>query len=325
MYNKEQYKEILDYFNKDLDLVNFEIKSLLFKNNTNQKTALEDDIGLFLFAKSKRLRPLILFLIKDALKIETNNSIVQLAAALELLHSATLIHDDIIDESNLRRQIPTLNFKYNSKMAVISGDYLLSLCLKELSKINEPKIFEYFSENTYQICKGEINQFFNKNRVVSIEKYLEKSKNKTSSLFMAGVKSLLHLINSAKGNMNKIPNDIQKSILDFVLKFSLAFQIYDDIENFQNDFQGKISEKSSSDIENGIYTLPYLYISQQNNSYGIIDLKNKTFDEKLYNKTLNFSKEYLNNILNEALESIKPLKDKYKTTLLQKLVETFKI
>lgn len=136
---------------------------------------------------------------------------------------------------------------------------------------------------------------------------------------------MLHLINSAKGNMNKIPNDIQKSILDFVLKFSLAFQIYDDIENFQNDFQGKISEKSSSDIENGIYTLPYLYISQQNNSYGIIDLKNKTFDEKLYNKTLNFSKEYLNNILNEALESIKPLKDKYKTTLLQKLVETFKI
>ena len=77
---------------------------------------------------------MILFLIKDALKIETNNSIVQLAAALELLHSATLIHDDIIDESNLRRQIPTLNFKYNSKMAVISGDYLLSLCLKELSK-----------------------------------------------------------------------------------------------------------------------------------------------------------------------------------------------
>ena len=65
MYNKEQYKEILDYFNKDLDLVNFEIKSLLFENNTNQKTALEDDIGLFLFAKSKRLRPLILFLIKD--------------------------------------------------------------------------------------------------------------------------------------------------------------------------------------------------------------------------------------------------------------------
>lgn len=325
MYNKEQYKEILDYFNKDLDLVNFEIKSLLFENNTNQKTALEDDIALFLFAKSKRLRPLILFLIKDALKIETNNSIVQLAAALELLHSATLIHDDIIDESNLRRQIPTLNFKYNSKMAVISGDYLLSLCLKELSKINEPKIFEYFSENTYQICKGEINQFFNKNRVVSIEEYLEKSKNKTSSLFMAGVKSLLYLINSAKGNMNKIPNDIQKGILNFVLKFSLAFQIYDDIENFQNDFQGKISEKSSSDIENGIYTLPYLYISQQNNSYGIIDLKNKTFDEKLYNKTLNFSKEYLNNILNEALESIKPLKDKYKTTLLQKLVETFKI
>ena len=300
MYNKKQYKEILDYFNKDLDLVNFKIKSLLFENGTGQKSALEEDIAQFLFAKSKRLRPLMLFLIKDVFKTDTDENIVKLAAALELLHSATLIHDDIIDEADLRRQKQTMNFKYNSKMAVISGDLLLSFCLKELSKIGKPKIFEYFSENTYQICKGEIEQFFNKNKIITIDEYIEKSKNKTSSLFMAGAKSVLCLINKK----TEISDTVQK--------------------NIHINHHGK-AEKSSSDIENGICTLPYLYISQQNHSYGIIDLKNNSLDEKTYNEALIFSKNYLNNTLNEALESIKPLQTKYDTTLLQKLIETFRI
>jgi len=327
MYDKRLYKEILDHFQEDLNLVDYEIKSLLSENNTK----LDFDISEFLFAKSKRLRPLVLFLIKDALQsiendtkkfqAETEENIIKLAAALELLHGATLIHDDIIDNADTRRLHPTLNFKYNSKMAVIAGDYLLSLCLKLLSKINLPQIFEYFSENTLNICKGEIDQFFNKNKVVSIEEYIEKSKNKTSSLFIAGAKSILYLINKEAN----IPVCIQNAILDYVLNFSLAFQIYDDIENFQNEN----FEKSSSDIENGIYTLPYLYISQQNYSYGIMDLKSimsvKDKDKKLYLEALNFSKEYLNNTLKHANGSLNKLLGKYKTQNLQKLAETFKL
>ncbi len=326
MYNKDKYKEILDYVKEDLDLLHCEIKSLLSENSTK----LEEDLSAFLFAKSKRLRPLVLFLIKNALlgaeytntnpknTAEITGKIITLAAALELLHNATLIHDDIIDEADLRRLLPTLNVKYGSKIAVILGDYLLSLCLKLLSKIGEPKVFEYFSENTLNVCKGEIDQFFNKNKVITIEEYIEKSKNKTSSLFLAGAKSLLYLINK---EIQPILDDVQNAILKYVLNFSLAFQIYDDIENFQ-DYK---SEKSSSDIENGILTLPYLYISQQNYSYGMMDLKNQLQDKKLYNEALDFSKKYLNNTLNQAIESIKPLQGQYNTELLQKLVETFKI
>ncbi len=341
MYNKDKYKEILDYVKEDLGLLDCEIKSLLSSENRFDSTdtcadktgsrELFLDISDFLFAKSKRLRPLVLFLIKDALKkpkdnalqntqknnVQTNKDIIKLAAALELLHSATLIHDDIIDDAGLRRLLPTLNVKYGPKIAVISGDYLLSLCLKTLSELNRPKLFEYFSENTLNICKGEIDQFFNKNKVVTIEEYIEKSKNKTSSLFVAGAKSLLYIMNSE----GQIPDEVQNAILNYVLNFSLAFQIYDDIENFQNSN----SDKSSSDIENGILTLPYLYISQQNYSYGMIDLKNKMQDKKLHNEALCFSKEYLKNILNKAKESLEPLSLKYKTDMLQKLVETFEI
>ena len=313
MYNKKLYKEILDHFNKDLDLVNYEIKSLLSKNNTE----LNEDMSSFLFSKSKRLRPLILFLTKDALNAPDNDNIVKLAAALELLHSATLLHDDIIDDAKLRRLKPTINHRYNSKMAVLSGDYLLSLSLKLLCDIGLPEIFCYFSENTLNICRGEINQFFNRGKLVTIEEYLEKSKNKTSSLFMAGAKSLIYLINE---KMQKIPDNIQKAFLDYILSFSLAFQIYDDIENFQNEN----TEKISSDAENGIYTLPYLYISQQNHSCDIINFKNEKLNKELYNDALNFSKEYLNKTLDKAKNSLKITRNIYKTELLIKLTEVFK-
>ena len=313
MYNKKLYKEILDHFNKDLDLVNYEIKSLLSKNNTE----LNEDMSSFLFSKSKRLRPLILFLTKDALNAPDNDNIVKLAAALELLHSATLLHDDIIDDAKLRRLKPTINHRYNSKMAVLSGDYLLSLSLKLLCDIGLPEIFCYFSENTLNICRGEINQFFNREKLVTIEEYLEKSKNKTSSLFMAGAKSLIYLINE---KMQKIPDNIQKAFLDYILSFSLAFQIYDDIENFQNEN----TEKISSDAENGIYTLPYLYISQQNHSCDIINFKNEKLNKELYNDALNFSKEYLNKTLDKAKNSLKITRNIYKTELLIKLTEAFK-
>ena len=241
---------------------------------------------------------MILFLTKDALNAPDNDNIVKLAAALELLHSATLLHDDIIDDAKLRRLKPTINHRYNSKMAVLSGDYLLSLSLKLLCDIGLPEIFCYFSENTLNICRGEINQFFNREKLVTIEEYLEKSKNKTSSLFMAGAKSLIYLINE---KMQKIPDNIQKAFLDYILSFSLAFQIYDDIENFQNEN----TEKISSDAENGIYTLPYLYISQQNHSCDIINFKNEKLNKELYNDALNFSKEYLNKTLDKAKNSLK--------------------
>lgn len=313
MYNKELYKEILDHFNKDLDLVNYEIKSLLSKNNTE----LNEDMSLFLFSKSKRLRPLVLFLIKDALNIPDDDNIIKLAAALELLHSATLLHDDIIDDAKIRRLNPAMSHKYNPKMAVLSGDYLLSLSLNLLCEIGLPEIFRHFSENTLNICRGEIDQYFNRGKIVTIEEYIEKSKNKTSSLFMAGVKSLLYLINE---KIQKIPNAVQKAILDYILSFSLGFQIYDDIENFQNENP----EKTSSDVENEIYTLPYLYISQQNYSCDIMDFKNEKLNKEFYNDALNFSKEYLNNTLDKAKNSLKIIQNVYRTELLIKLAEVFK-
>jgi len=447
MYNKELYKEILDYFSGELDLVNCEIKSLLVQDKTapaegcgisfdcdgrvqgmpaggysacpgdgapldKTQTAgagagagifagcsdahsgggapaeLYNDISAFLFAKSKRLRPVFLFLINESLDrrtcgkinesditspdntIDTRNvtagstgknvrtsadlqcdtgegqclrgftkdggkngskngaevkkKIIKLAAALELLHGATLIHDDIVDDAPLRRNLQTFNDKYGSKLAVLAGDYLLSLSLRLIYDIGEIDIFKIFFENTLNICKGEIDQFLKRGKAVSLEDYIEKSKNKTGSLFMAGVKSLL-ILKEKEAKEDKrgsaLDEHTKQAYLDFSENFSLGFQIYDDIENFVNErnISQNAADKASSDIENGIFTLPYLYLSQQNLSCDIINLIGKDYDD-----AIKFSKNYLNKVLDNAITALSRPDSSYKTEYLIKLVQVFK-
>jgi len=329
--NKNLFKEISDYFSKDLCLMENEMKSL-FSTNSNKgimsplslNSNFQDEILNFLFAPSKRLRPLSVFLIKDLFKFDEDKNIIRLAAAVELLHSATLVHDDIIDEASKRRRNETFNFKYNPKIAVILGDYLLSLSLKILSKIGSCEIFSYFSDNTIKLCLGEINQFFNKGKVLEEKEYIEKSKDKTSSLFIAGAKSALYLINQ-KISLSK---DVQKAVLEFIENFSLGFQIYDDIENFKAEFDKNSNsitdaqaDKTSSDIKNGVYTLPYLYLSQQNLLY---DMMEADKESKIYKEALQYSTNYLNEVLKRAQNSIEPFKDIYDINLCIKLCEVFK-
>ncbi len=330
--NKKLFKEISDCFNKDLTLMENEMKSLFLEEFSNvegqgimsplclnaefQKEALN-----FLFNKSKRLRPLAIFMIKDLLNFEDKeNKLIKLAAALELLHSATLVHDDIIDEAKVRRSLPAFNFKYNSKIAVILGDYLLSLSLKLLSEIGSAQVFSYFSENTLNICKGEINQFFDRGKPPKMEEYIQKSKDKTSSLFLAGAKSALHLINEKQ----TVENSYQNAILDYILNFSLGFQIYDDILNFKSDFENplKPNDKASSDIKNGIYTICTLYMIERNY---LCDIMNLNKEQKFYKEALEFSNNYLNNTLKKAQNSIEQLKNIYNTEFFIKLANVFKI
>lgn len=329
--NKKLFKEISDYFNKDLALMENEMKSLFLDElpDTQEQgimsplslnSEFKDEVLNFLFAKSKRLRPLTIFLITDLLNFEDKeNKLIKLAAALELLHSATLVHDDIIDEAQIRRQLPAFNFKYDSKLAVILGDYLLSLSLKLLSQIGSVQVFSYFSENTMNICKGEINQFFNRGNPPKIEEYIQKSKDKTSSLFMAGAKSALYLINEKQ----PVENLHKNAILDYILNFSLGFQIYDDILNFKSDFEKplKQNDKLSSDIKNGIYTICTLYMIEQNHLYDIMSL-NK--EQEIYKKALEFSNNYLNDTLKKAQNSIEQVKNIYNTEFFIKLADVFK-
>lgn len=332
MYNIKAFEEILDYFKEDISFLNLRLKSLLHSENFPKESGFLDEIEGFLFAKAKRLRPLVIFLIADMFKntsplcnnfneAEFREDILNLALSVEILHSATLIHDDIVDDGKLRRGREAFYLKFGPKIAVLAGDFLLSLAIKVLSKIKSEKSVKYFAEGTLKISSGEIRQFLNRGKIVTIEDYLEKSKDKTGALFNIGAKCALDIVSKNKN----ISHDTVERVLGAVEKFSLGFQIYDDIENFIENTkecetvenkQDSDGQKISSDIENGVYTLPYLYLSHKNFFYDNIT-------KEARNQAIDFSNRYLNKTLDEGISLLLSVKDS-KCDLMMKLIETFK-
>ncbi len=259
----------------------------VLENNKNQ---LFEDLKSFVFARSKRLRPKIMFLILKMLNLEITQNHQKLALAVELVHNATLIHDDIIDEAQIRRGKDTFHTKFGAKEATLAGDFLLSLAFENLAQINSTGVIEIFAQNIKNMCRGEIDQYFQKNKVPSLDEYLEKSKNKTALLFLCAVKSALLISNYKKH---------AKEIEEFALNFGLAFQILNDLN-------------SKEDVKNGIYTLPYVLACMQKKSgCDIIELDSKYITE---------AKNFLDNIILHANQKLMFADNNYKKTL----VEIFK-
>jgi len=216
---------------------------------------LKDYLLDFLFSNPKRLRPVFVFLFAKILKID-DKKVNLIALSDELIHSASLIHDDIIDEAKTRRSLPSIYEKYNSKIAVLEGDYLLTIALEILSDCPN-KIIKIFSKKIKETLLGELNQNSNLNKIRLEEEYINKTLLKTTSLFLVGLESLFCL--------KDIDEEIKNNLYNFTKNYSIAFQIKNDIDN--------IKSQNSSDIKCGNYTLPVIYFCIEKN------LKEFNFDE----------------------------------------------
>ena len=180
-----------------------------------------DDLVKFVCAPaSKKLRPRLIFAVLEALELPVASRQMKIALAVEILHSATLIHDDIIDESPTRRGELSFYEKYGAKKSVILGDYLLSIVMKLLVQINSMRVLEIFSDNILKICEGEFMS-------PSDENYVEKITKKTALLFVCAVSSSLEVAN--------VENEKRKNLEDFALNYGIAFQIKDDIDDCERD------------------------------------------------------------------------------------------
>lgn len=266
-------KDELNIFEKNLyDLID------------KQDIFLKEELKNFIFSSPKRLRAIFIFLFRNILKIENDDDILNIAIATELFHSASLIHDDIIDEEKSRRKSSCLYIDVGIKKAILNGDFLLSLGLLVLSKINY-NVVKIFSDKIYETIKGELFQNEFTDKILSKEMYLKKTYEKTAPLFIAPLLSLFTL--------KKIKTDIRKNLLDFVSNFSIAFQIKNDIENI---------EKSKTDIKNGNYTLPVIYFFMENK---VADFDNLSY-RKLKKYLLISNKDVLNykNIALKSLDNI---------------------
>lgn len=296
---EEKYQKVKDTVGDDFSLLEQEIKEL-FVN----KTPLDKDLSNFLTAPAKRLRPLLGFLFLRTLFNEVNESQQNVLLAVELIHNATLIHDDVIDNAETRRKQETLNVKFDNNLAVVAGDLLLSVAMEKVINVNSIDVIKICTSALKSTCLGEINQYFNKFKITSIDEYIEKSREKTALLFEIGILSGLFL----SGQM--IDENLKQLATDFAQNFGIAFQIRDDLINILNsDFL------SNNDITAGIYTAPIIFASQEHQN--ILQEENilqKIKDTKGIEKTQNL----MDNYFDKSISAIKDLDDNiYKKAILE--------
>ena len=282
----KKYQQIAEVVKADLERVNDHLALEM-----DLKPQLADELKVFLKAPSKRIRSLVTILYLRAAKMYLLPSHYELLAVVELVHNASLVHDDVVDEGKLRRNRQTLNVKFDNQLAVISGDYLLGIALEKLVKIKSLPVIDIFAKTIQNMCKGEVNQYFNKFQKTDLDSYIEKSVQKTALLFESALKSAVYLAEE----------EYDEKASEFALNFGIAFQIRDDLLNVLK----KDNSKTAVDIDDGIYNAPLIL------SDDINDGIEKTKD--LLNNYVSCAKQCLDDLaespykkaLNELLELIK--------------------
>ena len=253
---------------KSVSSAYLELKNLLndklAKVENTIETKLKSDVNLIkkmsdhhLKSGGKRLRALLTLGSAKLSGYNLGNRDVNLAACVELIHSATLLHDDVIDESKLRRGVKTSNAIWGNQSSVLVGDYLLSRCFEIMVEDGDPEILKLLSSTSAKIAQGEVLQLQHKGEADLLEDtYINIINLKTASLFSAATKTGACIAGS---------NDKEKTALEYYGKnLGLAFQIADDALDYygKDKFFGK---KIGKDFFEGKVTLPLIIVFQKGN------------------------------------------------------------
>ena len=177
---------------------------------------------------------------------------VTLAAAVEMIHTATLLHDDVIDGASLRRGLSTLNAKWGDTLSVLSGDFLYSKAFCLLSELNHQKVLQLMSDTARTVCEGEVAQIQHQyDLTLSRPDYLKIIRWKTASLMGAAAQAGALLAGASERQAQRLG--------EFGLNFGLAFQILDDTQDLVGQEQD-LGKSLGTDLALGQLTLPLLYL-----------------------------------------------------------------
>lgn len=198
----------------------------------------------------KRIRP-TLHLLAAGLFKTINNRTISVAAGVEMLHTATLVHDDLIDRSPVRRGVPTLNADLSTDVTVLSGDYIFARSASLVAEADSVRVMDLFAKTLMTILNGEITQRFTKWQV-DREVYDQRIYAKTAAMFILATQTAAVI---AEAN-----TDIEQALVEYGFNIGMAFQIVDDVLDFTGD-QERVGKPLGSDLIQGIVTLPViLYI-----------------------------------------------------------------
>lgn len=217
-------------------------------------------------AGGKRVRPAIVLLISRATmgEKEITPEHRRLAEITEMIHTASLVHDDVVDESALRRGVDTVHSLFGNRVAVLAGDFLFAQSSWHLANLNNLTVVKLLSEVIMDMAEGEIQQGLNRfDSNLSIEAYLDKSYYKTASLIANSAKAAAVLSHSSP--------EITENLYQYGRHLGLAFQVVDDIFDFTGSPEA-LGKPAGSDLTSGNLTAPVLYALQEKPSLeGLIE------------------------------------------------------
>ena len=230
----------------------------------------------------KRLRPALIFMTCGDL----SDASIHSALAVEFIHTATLLHDDVVDESRTRRGIETVNHKWNNLVSVLMGDYFFAKAFNMLVKAESPEIMGSFARATERVSIGELNQvFYTGDFDITEERYLDIIADKTASLFACACE--------AGAICDGDDDQKKKALRDFGEYLGIAFQITDDLLDLIGE-SAKTGKQLGSDIREGWVTLPLIHALKNGGNSSkdrIVKLYNEGFTEERFENVVNFVRE----------------------------------
>ncbi len=237
----------------DLCLLTENLKNLVGARHPILYAAAEHLFG----AGGKRVRPAVVLLISRATMLDSDITPRhrRLAEITEMIHTASLVHDDVVDEAEVRRNVPTVNSLFNNRIAVLAGDFLFGQSAWYLANLDNLEVVKLLSQVIKDMAEGEIQQGLNRfDTTTTMEVYLEKTYNKTASLIANSSKSA--------GLLSGVSVDVAEQLYDYGRHLGLAFQIVDDILDFTASTE-VLGKPAGSDLISGNLTVPILYAMEE--------------------------------------------------------------
>ncbi|HMT02863.1 MAG TPA: polyprenyl synthetase family protein [Burkholderiales bacterium] len=236
-----------------LMLNDLQIVDKIIREDFGSKVPLINEISEYIIAgKGKRIRPLLTLLCGRIAGVKDGNLLHKMAAMIEYIHTATLLHDDVVDESNLRRGKKTANSAFGNAAAVLVGDFIYTRAFQMMIESKNIRLLEVMANSTNTISEGEVLQLLNIGRQnLSEEEYFQIINYKTATLFEAAAK-----VASIIAQSNR---EMEQHLASYANNLGIAFQIVDDILDYTGE-NSKIGKNIGDDLIEGKITLPIIYL-----------------------------------------------------------------
>jgi octaprenyl-diphosphate synthase len=298
----------------------FEAMNALIIDRIHRQTGLIDDLASHIIQSGgKRLRPLLVLLASLACGYQGEKHIT-LAAMVEFFHTATLLHDDVIDESKLRRGRETANAIWGDKISILVGDFLFTQYVQMMIYLGHENIMKLLTDTAYKLTCGELKQLENRHKhEVNEQEYFDIIRGKTSLLFAASA--------CAGAMISHAHNAIETALYNYGLHLGNAFQLIDDVLDYCDDVD-IIGKNVGGDLAHGISTLPIIYAlkhaspTQQTAiretlTHGALNNLPEILQAIEDTKAIEYTKQVAANEVNQAIQALSPLPESaYKSALI---------